>query len=654
MKYCASLIILTAVMACNISNTLDRKVSDALRLAGDNRPQLELVLSHYADDQLKLEAARYLIGNMPGHYSYAHPDAVERFYDEADTMIAKLSDISATALRDSIQNFDRRYDRRTFDKIHDVKIISARFLIDNIDRAFDAWQHSPYCCHLDFDEFCEYILPYKSAELQAYDNWRERYSQMFADSLALTRSCSSFRNSSFRAAETFNNCLTDSFHPKSANISKPFLPYRLSTQLSIPFGTCDDFCQVAVPLFRAAGIPVMHDYVPRWGYAASAHGWLVVKAQTGKDIPFVPFYGTPKEQHKIDETKAKVYRHTYSADPFLQQLNASGEWVPVLFRNVFQRDVTAEYVKPHCITVNIDGMNGRYVYLAVSRHTDWDPIAVAQVNGGKASFTNLGAGCVYQPVVYDGTGKPAYTSAPFLLEPDGTTRYLEACTDSITQATLFRKSPLLEYAWDAAVVIDNCCFEASDSRDFSLFVEAGRVTTPPDQAGEIEIPDSIGRRRYWRFIKRDRKVRCYVAELAFFDRNTGERLYGEVYQYPVNTHRHAPLIRKYLFDNNMLQGFYVDGEEEAWVAVDFGKPVDISRIQYTPRADGNTIEPGDEYELLYWDNDNWTSLGRKVATTMNIDYDNIPTDALLLLRDLTKGHEERIFTLTPAGHQLFR
>jgi len=41
----------------------------ALRLADDNRVELESVLEHYRNDKLKYKAALYLIGNMPNKYS---------------------------------------------------------------------------------------------------------------------------------------------------------------------------------------------------------------------------------------------------------------------------------------------------------------------------------------------------------------------------------------------------------------------------------------------------------------------------------------------------------------------------------------------------------------------------------------------------------
>ena len=47
------------------------KLKTALELAGNNRPELEKVLAHYTQskDSLKLEAAKFLIENMPGHYT---------------------------------------------------------------------------------------------------------------------------------------------------------------------------------------------------------------------------------------------------------------------------------------------------------------------------------------------------------------------------------------------------------------------------------------------------------------------------------------------------------------------------------------------------------------------------------------------------------
>ena len=48
------------------------ELENALKLAGENRGELEKVLYHYSQnpsDSLKLQAATFLIKNMPGHYT---------------------------------------------------------------------------------------------------------------------------------------------------------------------------------------------------------------------------------------------------------------------------------------------------------------------------------------------------------------------------------------------------------------------------------------------------------------------------------------------------------------------------------------------------------------------------------------------------------
>ena len=54
-----------AVVSC------DRRLDDALDMAGDNRGELEKVLRHFKNnpDTLRYSAAVFLIENMPYHYT---------------------------------------------------------------------------------------------------------------------------------------------------------------------------------------------------------------------------------------------------------------------------------------------------------------------------------------------------------------------------------------------------------------------------------------------------------------------------------------------------------------------------------------------------------------------------------------------------------
>jgi hypothetical protein len=62
-----------------------------------------------------------------------------------------------------------------------------------------------------------------------------------------------------------------------------------------------------------------------------------------------------------------------------------------------------------------------------------------------------------------------------------------------------------------------------------------------------------------------------------------------------------------------------------------------------PEDESNNIFAGEHYELFYW-NDGWVSLGRKKAESSVLTFTQVPEDALLWLRNLDKGLQERIFT----------
>ncbi|MCC2599272.1 hypothetical protein [Sphingobacterium sp. FBM7-1] len=50
------------------------------------------------------------------------------------------------------------------------------------------------------------------------------------------------------------------------------------------------------------------------------------------------------------------------------------------------------------------------------------------------------------------------------------------------------------------------------------------------------------------------------------------------------------------------------------------------------------------YHLYYFDSE-WISLGEQVATSNLLTYNNAPRGALFLLKNLSKGREERVFTM---------
>lgn len=62
-----------------------------------------------------------------------------------------------------------------------------------------------------------------------------------------------------------------------------------------------------------------------------------------------------------------------------------------------------------------------------------------------------------------------------------------------------------------------------------------------------------------------------------------------------------------------------------------------------PEDKTNLIEPGLPYELFYWDS-KWTSIEKKTARGPVLQFKKVPANAVLLLRCLNKGKQERIFS----------
>lgn len=61
-----------------------------------------------------------------------------------------------------------------------------------------------------------------------------------------------------------------------------------------------------------------------------------------------------------------------------------------------------------------------------------------------------------------------------------------------------------------------------------------------------------------------------------------------------------------------------------------------------PTGDDNKVQIGESYELFYWDN-RWVYLEKKIADSEYLTFDKVPDKALLWLHNVRQGAQERIF-----------
>ena len=584
----------------------NNRLEAVLDYSGNNRGELEKVLAHYSQDpadSLKLQAAIFLIENMPGHYSLTSP-LLESYYAKVDTI--KNIPYSAKKLMQIIP-YNYPEFRNDLQIQEDVKCITADFLIHNIDLAFRQWETLPWTQDLDFETFKEALLPYRIAN-EPLDYWRD--------------SIEYFQKKLRQSIDNYDDC-----RYSAKNMSYKLL-YFLHIPSLIPDERLKGFDMDCIPtsqynLFtkRICGIPSVIDFIPHFANRNGRHYWAVILDSKYQSLKVVQ-----ADMYRA----AKIYRQTYAHQPVVTPKRQ--EYVPAFFRNPFHKDVTKEYIPTTDVTIRLPrGTGAKHAYLAIFNDLTWKPIACAEVSGRKACFRHMGRDAVYLPVYYNREEEMLPLDNPFLLASDGSIYPFEPSKEKTDSLILTRKYPnsSMHDFWGKSILKTR--FEASNDKDFKQRDTIYTINQQVTLDYQYVYPDSTLKRRYWRFACTPPQT-AYLSQMAFYDEN-GQQLNGKLIG-PDSTQAGG------LLEDDPV--FYC--QIKNWVGMDFGKEVGVSKIRFLPRNDGNTIFPGDDYELFYYQYpEGWISLGMQTAEREELIYTNVPAGSLYWLRNLTTGKEERIF-----------
>lgn len=618
-------------------------LESALMSAGSNRGELERVLGHYSEnpaDSLKYRAACFLIENMPYHYSYADTILLNQYYDEVDSVMALAKGKSNEIIDSLYDSVTQKYAKYNLATVPDIMILDADYLIKNIDDAFAVWGKNTWSEHVDFDDFCELILPYKVGDGQTLDDWRKYCYERYDESLADRDRCAVFINNPYIACNLVNENLRKAMNP--AINGKKVLPVRrIRTLAHIGWGTCIDYSFMAQAVMMAKGIPCAIDFTPQWPFRSQGHTWNVLKERTGHLTVFEGAGEAVGSPHKKDHKMAKVYRRTYSINKVIEDLLKKEKSAPEIFITPFVKDVTDEYMETVDLNLKPDvRTEHKYAYLALFDNLKWQPVALGTLSRNEMVFDKVGKDAVYLPVVWEDTCAKAIHD-PFILDINGNVRVLTPNEKKHCKLRLYKKHPYLPHTYGEAYRMRKAKIQASNDPEFKNMVT---VHTYHTIENDISIPDSCGYEyRYWRYFSGDYGF-VNVAELAFFERDSLHSTEGKIIGTP-GAYRPEPEYRKEaVFDGDILTYFDAPTPSDSWVGMDFGHPVDIARVTCIMRGDGNEIEIGNEYELCYWKNGDWVSLGKKIADDIFLEYDDCPSNALFVLHNRTKGIEERVFT----------
>jgi hypothetical protein len=428
---CVTIIVMAALtISCGTTQTELDPVEKVLAEAGDNRDQLQQVLDHYAteSDSLKLDAARFLIGNMAGH-SYV----TYYMHDTTDTEIPfDVTDYenydSLTKAADELEKQHGLLDFSRNDPVYDVHTVTAEFLIANIDYAFRAWRERPWAAGLSYEDFRDYVLPYRGSN-EPLESWRPALFDKYADVAGQLDD----PTDPIQAAIAINRDIMTWFGFDSRYYYHP-TDQSLAEMQASGLGRCEDMTNVTIYAMRANGIGVTSDYTPHWANTGNNHAWNAILAPNGEVIPFMGAEANPGEYHLANKL-AKAYRKNFSVQPDnLTFQERKQEEVPRWLGGKTYRDVTADYVEVCQVDLTFDRAVPDSVdiaYLCVFNSGEWQAIHWGRIVAGRAVFTDMGKEIAYLPALYLNEEIVPF-GAPFILHDDCTMEQLVA-SDDVTQ-----------------------------------------------------------------------------------------------------------------------------------------------------------------------------------------------------------------------------
>lgn len=598
------------------------RLEHSLEAAKDNRKELEHVLKHYKQDSLKYQAACYLIEHMQGCYSYK------------DTRIDSLKSLrwmsvahNEKAWLDSVTGIWGGFSYLFSPKVYDVRVITADYLIKNIDHAFEVWNKQPWAKYYTFDDFCRYVLPYRVGD-EPLEWWREVYHDRYAPAIDAMYRGSDIVKTVQAVREKF---LEEGF-AWNTNFSLPHL--GASFLLHHRVGYCRESCDFTVYLLRSLGMPVATDYYLSSPQTSGTHSWTVLKDTTGAWIPFWLMETEVKRGLDDGRPKGKVFRKMYG-----------GELV----------DVTHEYFGENQAEIEVEcsqGMDDK-IYLCVFSCGNYTPVDVVEQRRGKAVFHNLEPGIWFLPMYKDKSRKELMPAGyAFSVDKEGKVKNYVPDTLRRRKADLLRKYSYHYYLKERLNRLAGSRLEGSQTTDFHNPVLLGCLSDS-NRTNRIEIfPGSSSPFRYIRLLATPPKHKVEVAEIEFYEAGSGRRLPVHLLDIPKagGTNHSA----KMMIDGDVLSFYSAAESGDKTLVFDLKEDYPIGKIVFVPRNDDNFIHPGDTYELFYQDGvRGWKSLGKQIAEGCVLEYTNIPQGALLWLRDLTRGREEQLFVLTEMGEQVF-
>ncbi len=603
------------------------------------------VMKHYTDAgcKEKKNAALFLFKNMEVHYAFynkAHKlllDSCALVYEQYQQSKPNIS--HALALKYVQKHLHPVAGKAR--KLYDIDKLSADFLIRNIDHSYQAWKKTRGVGQIDFNLYCNYILPYRVIHEPIDEDFectaKQKYEHLI-DTL--------IQEGDF--IKIIKTIITEEDVKLDLNgYAYPYLFSVSQTSKIRGVNSCNDAIVYFARLFRALGIPATYDVTKRT-YRGYSHSMLALYWQG--------------EWHSIEVPDGKLCKR--NANKCLQSF-------PIVLRAAYatekhQMDVTAEYTP--VVDIKYDAKVIKDKRPAIALFDDNMGFQMAKhsfiVKNDTLVFQNMGVDAVY---ALGYLNKSNFIAGKIVsVDIQGVIKDLHPDPTNRKDLKLYRKylkdKRQLPYkqAWHRDVL--GLVVEGSNTIDFNsydtLFVMSDY---PPPYIKNYSLKTN---KRYQYVRIRNKKQHVSIAELKLYNADGDELLANCTTLWDVKKHpeilknkgqmqndcyifQHVKWLHKML-DNDGLSsakllkvGFFMYA---------FAQPQKVVSFSFQAKNDENHILIGDDYELFVWDK-GWHSLGRQIAKDNWLVFSDVPANGLYCLHNHSRGKEEYPFIINEQGQQ---
>lgn len=463
--FTAMLCVTLAMTGCKRSNPDIVSRAEILRM----NPELQQVLAKYQDDSLKYQAALFLIDNLPYHEGVVYSDLTPMYHTYELFGTGKFTPEQA---KDSAT---RKYGTWFFNSVNyrnDI-FIDPDFLIDNIDWAFKVWREQPWGKNIPFEQFCEYVLPYRIGNEELYP-WREKIYKQFMPILEDAMKDSLITEPKQAAHVVFDSLLRAPFHFTELIATEVRVGPRI---VNTRGGSCLDLTDMLVYIMRALGIPCGIEVLPTRGNNNAPHYWNFIEDTDGTTYYYSMFYWWHRllKAEVYGDVYGKVYRDKFSLNKvMMEEMGMPQDSLHPFFRLPCIEDVTHLYATDKGWTLEIpklkflkgkNAKQGDMLYLCMSKRHTWIPVDWNIYDGENAKFENCHGGTVYCLGKYNApANKLEMLSDPFSVDLETGSMHFFTPSNEKRNVTLLSKFGMIgEYYLER---MKGGAFEGSNNANF--------------------------------------------------------------------------------------------------------------------------------------------------------------------------------------------